>query len=148
MSETNIKEVSVSHQGNEYVILEYEEEQTQMQNKMNPKSCESSCDMLENSDESCLTPVVLRNHRNKKVARSKKCISVVVEPSSYSWKSDCAPNSSRRSMYELGNHGWILDKLKENGSAKNNLNIDQDIKNILNVNSSVDVTLGSIKLTF
>ena len=95
------------------------------------------------------TPVVLRNKRNKNSQRTKKCFSVIVEPSHTSGKYNNVNNNNfRQSMFELGTDGWILDKLNENGSMKNVLNLDKEIDNILDVNSSADVILGNIRLTF
>ena len=100
------------------------------------------------------SPVVLRNKTNKKIQRSKKCFSVIVEPSSNSNSSNSINNknnsntSHRQSMFELGNNGWIFDKFNEKGTMKNILNLDKEIEGILDENTSADVILGSIKLTF
>ena len=144
MNTAAIKELAVNHQGSQYVILEYEEE-LKMQGQMYLENCESD-DVLQNMSDA--VPVVMRNKRNAGVDRSNKCISVVVEPSGVSWKKKSSANSSRRSMYELRTGGWIFDELKNSRSVKNNLNLDGEINSILNDNSSVNVTLGNIKLTF
>ena len=97
------------------------------------------------------SPVVLRNKTNKKIQRSKKCFSVIVEPSSNNSNSSINNNnnpSHRQSMFELGNNGWIFDQFNEKGTMKNILNLDKEIEEILDENTSADVILGSIKLTF
>ena len=94
-----------------------------------------------------MSSVVLRNKKNNKdIQRSKKCFSVVVEPSAACIVSK--KENFRQSMYELGTSGWILGKLNNNSPLKNNLNLDKEIDTILNVSSSADVVLGNIKLTF
>ena len=126
MSETSIKSLDVNHQGNEYVILEYEEER----------------------NKESATLVTLRNKRRMVSARSKKCVSVSVEPAGSPWRSKPDVNSSRSSMFELGSQGWIFDQTNCNKLNKNALNLDREIDSVLNVNSTADVTLGGIKLTF
>ena len=117
--------------------------------KQEATSTEESIDNISplKFSDSNASPVVLRNKRNNKsLQRSKKCFSVVVEPSA-----SCVTNKKenyRQSMYELRTDGWILDKLNENRPLKNILNLDKEIDSILNANTSADVVLGNIKLTF
>merc|ERR1712096_433355 len=85
-------------------------------------------------------PVILRKKRNKRFERSKRCVSVIIEPTLLGGSMN---NNSRRSMYELGADGWVFDKLNDIRSINKALNLDEEINTILNINSSVDVTLGS-----
>ena len=105
------------------------------------------------------TPVVLRNkpnNHNNNIQRSKKCFSVIVEPSNISNNkrnnmnknhNNHNENNLRQSMFELGSDGWTFDNIRK-GSVKNILNLDREIDVILDANDSADVVLGSIKLTF
>ena len=54
----------------------------------------------------------------------------------------------RQSMYELGANGWIFDTWDRNKAKGKELCIDEQINNLLTIDSSVHVTLGGIKLTF
>ena len=101
------------------------------------------------------TPVVLRNkpNNNNNIQRSKKCFSVIVEPSNIlnnkrnNMNKNHNENNLRQSMFELGSDGWTFDNIRK-GSVKNILNLDREIDVILDANDSADVVLGSIKLTF
>lgn len=94
-------------------------------------------------------PVVRRNKkRNKTTAeRTKRCASVIIEPAR-GFSITPHNQNKRQSMYELGVDGWMLDAVNEDGTAKKELNIDEEINTMLALDTSVDVTLGRIKLTF
>ena len=100
------------------------------------------------ASKSCSSTVILRNNDTERFGRSKKCISVIVEPSTLEWKNESSLKFTRKSMYELGTDGWITNTFDGLTEMKNKLNLDKEIGDLLSICPSADVRLGCIKLTF
>ena len=140
--------VGLDDEKGEYIVREYHE--TGNRNLRKPRKRSTTLgekkinEDIYNSPPASSEPALRKDTSNKANKRDKKCVSVMIEPAS-PWKKHVL-NNPRMSMYELGTAGWIFNSSKD--ALKKILNLDDEIKTILEGNSSVDVTLGGIRITF